>query len=106
MNGNYVNDGWYYSIHSYPPYSERNPIEYAKRAMAWVFFFSDKSTQIDGIWTNGRLVDEIVYSSIEEEGAPVSQGLRFYENNPLDRIIYFFTRDGVYLGQAFIASTE
>lgn len=126
INGSYVSDGWYSSSYTYSPgYNWDHPIEVAEQAMTSVFFFSDKSlgggesinkTEFESLsideliaaleaqdieWSNINF-SELYYPSIDEPGAPATRGFRFYEHNDWDRVIYFFTRDGVYLGRTFV----
>ncbi|HPV01976.1 MAG TPA: S-layer homology domain-containing protein [Clostridiales bacterium] len=107
MNGEYVSDGWYCLISEYNPQLEIHPIEAAEQAMTSVFFFSDNvliMEDSDGnrIYTNyhfseGLLVSK--YKSVDDPDAPASRGFWFAEHSNWPRVIYFFTRDGVYLGQ-------
>ncbi len=113
MNGSYVSDGWYRSCYSYSPGSftgtEENLRDLAESAMVDTFFFSDKTFKpySDSEWENICLTEsEFQYPRITEPGAPASRGFRFYEHNSWDRIIYFFTKDGVYLGQTLIPKSQ
>lgn len=110
MNGRYISDGWYCSISEYNPQLEIHPIEEAERAMARVFFFSDKSliredsngnrTYSNYYFTEGAFNDQ--YVSVDNPNAPASRGFWFAEHSSFPRVIYFFTRDGVYLGQIHV----
>ncbi len=112
-NGNYVDSGWYCIIFSYPPgngnTTRAERIEKTEQVMATVFFFSDRSLREyqDSDWTNRYISDsEFQYPKITEPGAPASRGIRIYEHSSMERVVYFFTRDGVYLGRTSIPASR
>lgn len=107
MNGSYVSDGWYCSVLEFNPAIEIIPVEEAEKTMTRVFFFSDNSLRQedpDGnvTYSNYYFTEGVLYMSVDDPNAPASRGFWFTEHNNWPRLIYFFTRDGVYLGQIFV----
>lgn len=109
MNGRYVSDGWYCrTVDYWPGFGDRDPVAEAESVMGFVFFLSDKSlgyTDKDGTFIgveNQFLLEDLHLISVDDPEAPAGRGLWVYEHYESDRVIYFFTRDGVYLGQIYI----
>jgi hypothetical protein len=108
MNGSYVSDGWYCMVREYNPVLERDPVEEAERAMIHVFFLSDIpiraefSTGYSYTVSNYYLAEEMQYIRVDDPAMPATRGIWFSERSNMDRVIYFFTRDGVYLGRIFV----
>lgn len=109
MNGRYVSDGWYCrTVDYWPGFGDRDPVAEAESVMGFVFFLSDKSlgyTDKDGTFIgveNQFLLEDLHLISVDDPEAPAGRGLWVYEHYESDRVIYFFTRGGVYLGQIYI----
>lgn len=107
MNDSYVSDDWYCAIREYSPGIKRDFIGDAEYAMATVLFFSDnslrrKDAKGNATYTNLYFTDESLYKTVDDPDAPASRGIVFKERSYFDRVIYFFTRDGVYLGRIYV----
>ena len=63
--------------------------------------YTDKDGTFIGV-ENQFLLEDLHLISVDDPEAPAGRGLWVYEHYESDRVIYFFTRDGVYLGQIYI----
>jgi len=103
MNGSYISNEWYCVVSSYASYFEYDPIEEAERIMTLTFFYSAKKLQEDGSWISFSFDEKFGYiKNVDDPAAPASRGFWLAEHSSVDRVIYFFTRDGVYLGQIYL----
>jgi hypothetical protein len=108
INGEYVSDGWYIIKYSFPKHNTAWDTKYnASRGVATAWYFSSYSKRIyesgEVEYGRGIFSDDLgSYPNIDEPGTPVSRGYLVEESSESNRIYYFMTKDGLYLGRIVI----